>query len=401
MRSCGSLSRWTQSIIKPDNIMHSDNGTFKLVDFGLAKDYLRGGTTNETVSMLTRAGTVVGTMGYISPEQLRGEQLDERSDIFAVGAVLYEAATGKLAFPGSTPEQRIAAILSADPAPIERADIPADFHSICLKAMSRDPGLRYSDVAAFLSDLRLVGSGEFQSGFDKSLAIFDFDNIVGTPEDDWIGIGTSETLCTSLAALSGVAVMPREKLQRLREAQPHDDYPSLALNLGCRWFLEGGYQKMGSELRFTVRRKDALTQEIILNGQADGRCAAIFHLQDQVATLVKEKLGQVSSATSRRRRRSPKFSAYECYVKGQQALLHTDKGRLDRAQEWFDREIAIEPHYASALSGKASIHALRYTFTTDPALLDTADEYATRAIKSDPELSDPHVWLGYIQLCSR
>jgi tetratricopeptide (TPR) repeat protein len=134
----------------------------------------------------------------------------------------------------------------------------------------------------------------------------------------------------------------------------------------------------------------------MLNRQIDGSCAAIFELQDQIAAVVKEKLGQFSGDASRRNSRVPEFSAYECYMKGRQALLHTDKGRLDRAEEWFDRAISIEPQYASALSGQASLHALRYTFTTDSALLDTAYEFASRAIESDPDLSDPHVWLGYI-----
>lgn len=382
--------------IKPDNIMVTEEGLFKLVDFGLAKDYVKLGSGNQTASVLTRAGSIVGTMGYMSPEQLRGDALDERSDIFAVGAVLYEAATGEPAFPGTVPEHRIAAILSVDPAQIERNDIPTDFNAICLKAMSRDPALRYPNVTAFLSDLLLAGSGEFQSGFEKSLAVFDFNNIVGLQEDDWIGAGTSETLCTRLAMLRGLDVKPREELLRLIESEPQDSRAALALNLGCRWFLEGGYQRLGDTLRFTFRLKDALTQDTILSRQVDGSYESIFELQDQIATMLKEQLGQRESTGSVRKEATPKLSAYECYVKGQQALLHTDKGRMDRAEEWFDRAIAIDPDYAAALSGQATIHAFRYTFTTDPTVLDVAESFAKRAIESDSELSDPHVWLGYI-----
>ena len=125
------------------------------------------------------------------------------------------------------------------------------------------------------------------------------------------------------------------------------------------------------------------------------RAEEIFDLQDRVTALVKDNVGDTQPAPPPPQPR-PQISAYECFVKGQQAWLTTDKRELERAQELFDRAVEVEPTYAPALAGMAAASALRYTFTTDPALLRIAEDYARRAIEADPHLSDPHVWLGYI-----
>jgi TolB-like protein/tetratricopeptide (TPR) repeat protein/predicted Ser/Thr protein kinase len=384
--------------IKPENIMLTNLGRVKLLDFGLAKDLKNArDEEDQTVTMLTGVGGIVGTVGYMSPEQLRGETLDERADVFSVGAVLYEAVTGRPAFSGSTATERIAMILSKDPEPIGGTEILDELNTIVRKSLSRDAGRRYPSAAALMSDLRRVGSGELRSGLPESLIVFDFTNLAGNLEDDWIGVGVAETLCASLSNVPNLDVMPRERLLRAQASTPETDPQSLGLKLGGRWSVVGSYQKMGTVLRFTVRLIELLTGETAMTGQVDGTCEEIFDLQDQLTILVKDRVGHAEVHTPPPAKPRPRSSAYECYVKGRQAWISSDKRKLEQAHQWFERGVEVDPNYAPILAGMAAAHALRFTFTTDSAVLDTAEEYAHRAIDADPQLSDPHVWLGYIQ----
>ncbi len=198
--------------IKPENVMLTGDGASKLLDFGLAKTFARegdlgAGAEDKTETALTEVGTMVGTIGYMSPEQLRGDPLDARSDLFAVGAILYESVSGERAFPGRTAGERITAILSRDPPPVSRPGTPLELQAILTKALARDVSRRYPSAAAFLSDLRRAGSGEFVSTLPDTIAILDFQNVSGNPDDEWIGSGIAESLATDLARASGLSVL--------------------------------------------------------------------------------------------------------------------------------------------------------------------------------------------------
>jgi serine/threonine protein kinase len=203
--------------IKPENVMLTSGSSAKLLDFGIAKLFSSGADPEEaTATALTAAGEIIGTVGYMSPEQLKGLPLDARSDLFSLGAVLYEALSGNRAFPGRTAGERIAAILTRDPAPLEAAGLPPELRAVLSRALAREASQRYPSAASFLSDLRRATAGEFVSALPDTLAVMDFENLSRNPDDDWIGSGVAESVGAELARVPGLSVVAREKALKVK-----------------------------------------------------------------------------------------------------------------------------------------------------------------------------------------
>ena len=386
--------------IKPENVMWTSDLLAKLLDFGIAR--LVGSDEAEsegaTATALTEAGSVVGTVGYMSPEQLRGEPLDERSDLFSLGAVLFEALSGRPAFPGATAAERIAAVLQGDPAALSAEAVPPEIHAVLARALARDAARRYPSAAAFLADLRAAASGEFVAPLPETLAVLDFENLSKNPDDDWIGSGIAESLAADLSRVEGLTVAPRGKVLALRAAPGASndrdaDALRLARLLACRWVLSGAYQRVGPRLRVTSRLADATTGQGVSSEKVDGTLEEIFRIQDDLAASIAPRFR--ASAASPSPARPRKVNAFESHARGRRLFLRLSKGSFDEARAAYEEAIAAEASHAPALAGLAAIHAMRFTFTTDPAELDVASGYARRAIAADPELGEPRVWLGY------
>jgi TolB-like protein/Tfp pilus assembly protein PilF len=379
--------------IKPENIMVTGDNLARLLDFGIAR--LReeggGGSEEETEVALTQPGAVIGTLGYMSPEQLKGQPLDERSDLFSLGAVLFEMLEGSPAFPGATPTERIAAILGTEPRLSGATGIPSEAASVLSRALARDPEKRYPSAAAFLSDLRALASGELVASLPDSLAIVDLRNLSRGADDDWIGSGFAESLASDLARLPGVSLVPRQKVVQARAQAPEAE-PQLGRKLGCRWVLSGAYQRMGSRLRVTALLTDASTGQAVLSEKLDGDLDDIFALQDRLSSLV---AGHLRAGAAPEARPAPRIDVYERHARGRRFFHRLEKGTLDQARVLFEEAAGADPSYAPALAGLAAVHAMRYPFQTDPRELETSESYARRAITADPDLAEPRIWLGY------
>ncbi|MGI9515845.1 MAG: protein kinase domain-containing protein, partial [Pirellulaceae bacterium] len=276
--------------IKPENIMVVGERSIKLLDFGLAKELAQQPDNDRTVTLLTEQGKVVGTIGYMSPEQLRGEKLDERSDLFSVGAVLYEAISGQPAFPGKTPTERMANILSRDPAALAGDSTCSQINAVLRKALSRDRRQRYESVGEFMLDLTLSASGELRMALPNSLVVMEFDNISGNPDDQWIATGIAESITADLSGAAGIEVTARARLQQVQNELVDEnsqlDRRQVGLALGCRWMVSGGFQKMGDALRFTIQLNELLTDREVLSEKIDGKEDEIFDMQDRLAQLI-------------------------------------------------------------------------------------------------------------------
>ena len=385
--------------IKPENIMRTGDQLAKLLDFGIARLLGREEAETEgvTAPALTAAGAVVGTVGYMSPEQLKGLPLDERSDLFSLGAVLYEALSGQPAFRGDTAAERIAAILYDDAASLPSAAVPAEMHPVVARALARDASRRYPSAASFLADLRAAASGEFVAALPDTLAVVDFENLSKNVDDDWIGSGIAESLAADLSRLPGLTVAPRGKVlaQRSRDSSTDRDAEALRIGrlLACRWVLFGAYQRVGPRLRVTCRLSDVTTGETAAAEKRDGSVDEIFQIQDALAASTAEKLRPGGAAVAAPKPR--RVDAFERHARGRRLFLRLAKGSFDEARVAYEEAVGADASYAPALAGLAAVHAMRFTFTTDPAELDAAAGYARRAIDADPGFGEPRVWLGY------
>ena len=385
--------------IKPENIMLAGPGTPKVLDFGLARMAAEAGEGGPTATNLS-VDQVLGTFGYMAPEQLRLGDADPRADLFACGAVLYEMLAGRAAFRGSNAAERIAAVLSREPPALTGPGIAPELNRLVLRALSKHPGERYQTASAMLSDLRSVAAGEQGSALPETLAVIDLRNLSGQPGDDWIGSGIAESLTSDLARIPGLVVISREKLLRVgRPPACGGEAPADALEvgrlLGCRWILSGSFQRLGPVVRITTGLTDVGTGHVVAGEKLDGSIEGIFELQDRLSRTVAASL-HLRVPTGRRLSPGERdVEAFEYHARARRLWQRLEKGTLEQAGDLYRRAIDLESTHAQALSGLAALHAMRFTFTTSPEELRTAAEYARRAIAADPRLAEPHVWLGY------
>ena len=378
--------------IKPENIMVTGDQLGKLLDFGIARVYEgEAGSEARTEVALTGPDAVIGTLGYMSPEQLCGLPLDERSDLFSLGAVLYETISGRPAFPGERPANRIAANLAAEIEPLHVSGVPPEVSVVLARAMARQPEQRYASAAAFLSDLRALGSGQLVASLPDTLAILDLRNLSGNADEDWIGSGFAESLATDLVKVQGVTLVQRAKVVRaLAEA---GEGAEVGRVLGCRWVLSGAYQRVGARLRVTLNLSDGLTGETVASEKLDGEVDQMFAMQDRLAVAVAGRLRPGGATPAARP--APRIDVYERYERGRRFFHRLEKGSLDQAQALFEEAVAADSTYAPALAGLVAVHCMRFPYQTDPRELEIAEGYARRAIAADPNLAEPRIWLGY------
>ena len=388
--------------IKPENVMVLEGEGAKLLDFGLARYASAEPASDKTQTRLTAQGEVLGTMGYMAPEQLRGLEIDARADLYAVAAILHECIAGRPAFPGATTSERMAATLAGDRLPLRGPSIPPEIEALVARGIARSPGERYPTASAFLSDVRRLRGDSSASALPDTLAVLDLDNVTKRPEDDWMTSGVAESLASDLARVPGLHVVSREKLLQARAALAQGGAAVDALDLGhrlaCRWVLSGGIQRMGPSLRVVARLTEVPTGRMVGSEKVDGTVDGIFEVQDRLAQAVTAQLNLVAPSPIPDAAGSPDVRAFELTARGRRLTNRLEKGTFQEAQELFEEAIRIDPKNALALNGLAEIWSLRFPFTSDPAMLDESERYARRAIEADPKLGSPHVWLGYVAL---
>ena len=377
--------------IKPENVILTSDRSAKLLDFGIASLML----TADAETSPNLGQTVAGTIGYMSPEQIRNQALDARSDLFQVAAVMYEMLTGRPAFPGRLPSERLAAVLTATPPALERPDVDEALSRILFTALSKDPSVRPSSAGAFLTALQHVREGMAPS-LPNSLAILPLQN-EGPEEDDWIGTGIADTLVEDLSRRPALAIVRRERtagaMRQARGAELESRAAAIGAALGCRWILAGSYRRLGPALRVNAVLIEVSTGAVVLRETIDGTIEGIFALQDRISNAVLSRM-TVDQAEGNARLQ-PVVTAYEHYARGIRLVRSGDRVAMQRAREHFESAVALEPAYAEALVGLAEFHALSFTFAKDARALETSLSFSARATAADPHLASAYVWEGY------
>ncbi len=394
----------THRDLKPSNIMMSETVRVKVVDFGLAVLSSPEPSVKEEVSTTLTAhtdeGFISGTIPYMSPEQVQGLDSDARSDIFSMGVILYEMATGHLPFEGANSSALIASILRDTPVPPTRLNpqLPLRLGRIISSCLEKDPQRRWQSAAELrrgLENLR-ADLDEETHCFDRSVAVLPFRDMSPDRDQDYLCEGIAEEIMIALGKVKGLRVVSRTSAFRFKSDEA--DIEEVGEKLGVSTLLDGSVRKMGERLRISVELIDAADGFRLWSERYERDIRDVFAVQDEIARRVVEALQLTLSAGERdalRKTSTRDINAFDYYLRGRKFFYKYNKRGIAFARELFERAIASDPAYARAYAGLADCCSYQYLYAgRDPVNLERAAEAASRAIRLDPELAEAHASLG-------